>query len=98
MINRVLTSHLYGLSIKDIKAMMTDHESGVSENYSSTFHTGSNRREVNAIDNNKKSYQDFISYLKEGTQRWQHFGILSALHYLLDKSPVQPKGVWRGAN
>ena len=95
MINRVLTSHLYGLSIKDIKAMMTDHESGVSENYSSTFHTGSNRREVNAIDNNKKSYQDFISYLKEGTQRWQHFGILSALHYLLDKSPVQPKGVWQ---
>ncbi|HAR76577.1 MAG TPA: exodeoxyribonuclease V subunit beta [Psychrobacter sp.] len=100
MINRVLTSHLYGLSIKDIKAMMTDHESGVSESYSSTFHAstfhaGSNSREVNAIDNNKKSYQDFISYLKEGTQRWQHFGILSALHYLLDKSPVQPQGVWQ---
>ena len=100
MINRVLTSHLYGLSIKDIKAMMTDHESGVSENHSSTFHAstfhaGSDSREVNAADNNKKSYQDFISYLKEGTQRWQHFGILSALHYLLDKSPVQPQGVWQ---
>ncbi|MFZ3142968.1 UvrD-helicase domain-containing protein [Psychrobacter glacincola] len=100
MINRVLTSHLYGLSIKDIKAMMTDHESGLSENYSSTFHTStfhaaSNSREINAVDDNKKSYQDFISYLKEGTQRWQHFGILSALHYLLDKSPVQPQGVWQ---
>ena len=100
MINRVLTSHLYGLSIKDIKAMMTDHESGVSENHAntfhaSTFHAGSNSREVNAVDDNKKSYQDFISYLKEGTQRWQHFGILSALHYLLDKSPVQPQGVWQ---
>ena len=44
---------------------------------------------------NKKSYQDFITYLKEGAQRWQHFGILSALHYLLDKSPVQPQGVWQ---
>ena len=100
MINRVLTSHLYGLSIKDIKSMMTDHESGLSENYAntfhaSTFHAGSNSREVNAVDDNKKSYQDFISYLKEGTQRWQHFGILSALHYLLDKSPVQPQGVWQ---
>lgn len=85
MINRVLTSHLYGLSIKDIKAMMTDHESGVVD---------LNSANTQAIDN-KKSYQDFISYLKEGTQRWQHFGVLSAMHYLLDQSPVQPQGVWQ---
>ncbi len=85
MINRVLTSHLYGLSIKDIKAMMTDHESGAVD---------LNSVNTKAIDN-KKSYQDFISYLKEGTQRWQHFGILSAMHYLLDQSPVQPQGVWQ---
>lgn len=91
MINRVLTSHLYGLSIKDVKAMMTDHESGMVE-ASSTTHTHS--KDASAIDI-KKSYQDFITYLKEGTQRWQHFGILSALHYLLDKSPVQPQGVWQ---
>ena len=91
MINRVLTSHLYGLSIKDVKAMMTDHESGMVET-SSTTHTHS--KDASAIDI-KKSYQDFITYLKEGTQRWQHFGILSALHYLLDKSPVQPQGVWQ---
>ncbi|WP_413501129.1 UvrD-helicase domain-containing protein [Psychrobacter maritimus] len=85
MINRVLTSHLYGLSIKDVKAMMTDHESGAVD---------LNSANTKAVDN-KKSYQDFISYLKEGTQRWQHFGILSAMHYLLDQSPVQPQGVWQ---
>ena len=85
MINRVLTSHLYGLSIKDIKAMMIDHEAGAVD---------LNSANTKAIDN-KKSYQDFISYLKEGAQRWQHFGVLSAMHYLLDQSPVQPQGVWQ---
>ena len=85
MINRVLTSHLYGLSIKDIKAMMIDHEAGAVD---------LNSANIKAIDN-KKSYQDFISYLKEGAQRWQHFGVLSAMHYLLDQSPVQPQGVWQ---
>ena len=99
MINRVLTSHLYGLSIKNIKAMMTDHESGITEGSSTTsFHSqDSNSKDLpaNEATDNKKSYQDFITYLKEGAQRWQHFGILSALHYLLDKSPVQPQGVWQ---
>ncbi|WP_369958283.1 UvrD-helicase domain-containing protein [Psychrobacter sp. CLB018] len=85
MINRVLTSHLYGLSIKDIKAMMIDHEAGAVD---------LNSANIKAIDN-KKSYQDFISYLKEGAQLWQHFGVLSAMHYLLDQSPVQPQGVWQ---
>lgn len=85
MINRVLTSHLYGLSIRDVKVMMTDHESGGVD---------LNSANTQAIDN-KKSYQDFISYLKEGAQRWQHFGVLSAMHYLLDQSPVQPQGVWQ---
>ncbi|MBH0095456.1 UvrD-helicase domain-containing protein [Psychrobacter sp. NZS113] len=99
MINRVLTSHLYGLSIKNIKAMMTDHESGITEGSSTTsFHSqNSNSKDLpaNEATDNKKSYQDFITYLKEGAQRWQHFGILSALHYLLDKSSVQPQGVWQ---
>ena len=99
MINRVLTSHLYGLSIKNIKAMMTDHESGITEGSStpSARSNKSNSKEFSANEaaDTKKSYQDFITYLKEGAQRWQHFGILSALHYLLDKSPVQPQGVWQ---
>ncbi|MFZ2552839.1 3'-5' exonuclease, partial [Psychrobacter urativorans] len=88
MINRVLTSHLYGLSIKDVKAMMTDHESGVTE--SSSLSSASTK-----VIDNKKSYQDFITYLKQAAQNWQHFGILSALHYLLDKNPIQPQGVWQ---
>ena len=91
MINRVLTSHLYDLSIKDVKAMMTDHKSGIVEADNTTRAHSQN---ASTIDN-KRSYQDFITYLKEGAQRWQHFGILSALHYLLDKSPVQPQGVWQ---
>lgn len=99
MINRVLTSHLYGLSIKNIKAMMTDHESGITEdsNTKSSHSNNSNSKDalVNEATDNKKSYQDFITYLKEGAQRWQHFGILSALHYLLDKNPIQLQGVWQ---
>jgi exodeoxyribonuclease V beta subunit len=97
MINRVLTGHLYGLSIKDIKAMMTDHESGIAEDSSTTLsrHSNSSNSQNTSVIDHKKSYQDFITYLKEGTQRWQHFGILSALHYLLDKSPMQPQGVWQ---
>ncbi len=97
MINRVLTSHLYGLSIKDVNAMMTDHESGIVENSDTTLSSSKNSshlKNVSAVDK-KKSYQDFITYLKEGAQRWQHFGILSALHYLLDKNPVQSQGVWQ---
>ncbi|WP_198330915.1 UvrD-helicase domain-containing protein [Psychrobacter cibarius] len=99
MINRVLTSHLYGLSIKNIKAMMTDHESGVTDSSSTTsahsHNSNAKDTSVNEATDNKKSYQDFITYLKEGAQRWQHFGILSALHYLLDKNPIQPQGVWQ---
>ncbi len=99
MINRVLTSHLYGLSIKNIKAMMTDHESGITDGSSKTSSHSNNSNakdaSVNEITDNKKSYQDFITYLTEGTQRWQHFGILSALHYLLDKNPIQPQGIWQ---
>ncbi|WP_201511749.1 UvrD-helicase domain-containing protein [Psychrobacter alimentarius] len=91
MINRVLTSHLYDLSIKDVKAMMTDHESGIVAADSTTR---AHSKNMPTIDD-KKSYQDFITYLKEGAQRWQYFGILSALHYLLDKNPVQSKGVWQ---
>ncbi|OLF35415.1 exodeoxyribonuclease V subunit beta [Psychrobacter sp. C 20.9] len=94
MINRVLTSHLYGLSIKDIKAMMTDHESGVAESDDRLNSINSNNSDVQNREH-KKSYQDFITYLKEGAQRWQHFGVLSALHYLLDKSPIQSQGVWQ---
>ncbi|MGP4716872.1 UvrD-helicase domain-containing protein [Psychrobacter sp. T6-6] len=94
MINRVLTSHLYGLSIKDVQAMMTDHESGVVESDDRLNSINPNSSDVRNIEY-KKSYQDFITYLKEGAQRWQHFGILSALHYLLDRSPIQSQGVWQ---
>ncbi|SUD90767.1 UvrD-helicase domain-containing protein [Psychrobacter phenylpyruvicus] len=100
MINRVLTSHLYGLSIKEVKAMMTDHESGIAQSDETPTKAAVNVNDdinstTSSTDQYKKSYQDFISYLKQGAQRWQNFGILSAMHYLLDKSPVQPQGVWQ---
>ena len=98
MINRVLTSHLYGLTIKEVKAMMTDHESGIAQSDEAPAKVAVNTNiaaDSTQGDTSKKSYQDFISYLKEGAQRWQNFGILSAMHYLLDKSPVQPQGVWQ---
>jgi len=99
MINRVLTSHLYGLTIKEVKAMMTDHESGIAQSDETPTKVAVNTNIAADLstqgDTSKKSYQDFISYLKEGAQRWQNFGILSAMHYLLDKSPVQPQGVWQ---
>lgn len=86
MVNRVLTSHLYGLTVKQAKAMMIDHETGVAE---------AEDYKQSQTDDSKKSYQDFITYLKEGADRWQRFGILSALHYLFESSPVQPQGVWQ---
>ncbi|GAF62249.1 LOW QUALITY PROTEIN: exodeoxyribonuclease V beta chain [Psychrobacter sp. JCM 18903] len=97
MINRVLTSHLYGLSIKNIKARIMSQELLDSSSTTSAHSHNSNSKDLpaNEVTDNKKSYQDFITYLKEGTQRWQHFGILSALHYLLDKNPIQPQGVWQ---
>ena len=99
MINRVLTSHLYGLSIKEVKSMMTDHESGITQSDEVKVKAPVNVNSATDLNTQavtgKKSYQDFISYLKEGAQRWQNFGILSAMHYLLDKSPVQPQGVWQ---
>ena len=101
MVNRVLTSHMYGLSIKEVKAMMVDYESGVAERDDAL----DNGALGNSIDSSaltdstmtrhNKSYQDFITHLKQGAQNWQHFGILSALHYLLDKNPIQPQGVWQ---
>lgn len=58
MINRVLTSHLYGLSIKNIKAMMTDHESGITEGSSKTSshskNSNSKDASVNEVTDNKK--------------------------------------------
>ncbi|WP_296404151.1 UvrD-helicase domain-containing protein [Psychrobacter sp.] len=111
MINRVLTSHLYGLSIKQVQEMMSDHESGVSDHKSGA---DSNLNQINSnesksnvpvgsaelsidspADNTRRSYQDFISYLKKGAQNWQDYGVLSAINYLFDKSPVQPNGVWQ---
>ncbi len=58
---------------------MIDHEAGAVD---------LNSANIKSHRQSRKSYQDFISYLKEGAQRWQHFGVLSAMHYLLDQKPL----------
>ncbi|PNK59654.1 UvrD-helicase domain-containing protein [Psychrobacter sp. FDAARGOS_221] len=104
LVNRVLTSHLYGFSVKQAKAMMMDYETGVAEadHTSSISNTGISN-DSQADDNqaqqtdkqSKKSYQDFISYLQQGAELWQRYGILSALHYLFEANTIQPQGVWQ---
>ena len=92
MINRVLTSHLYGLSLQEVQAMMTDHNSEAS--------TVGSSQQTRVMENGPQNhrghnYQDFISFIKQGAQYWQDYGILSALHYLFDKSAIQPNGGWQ---
>lgn len=78
IINRVLTSHLYQLSLDDVQALMlsVDDDNTEAEN--------SNPEQALL----KQRYQDFQTYLKTAANHWQHGGILSALHYVLGHNPI----------
>lgn len=88
-INRALTSQFFGLSLRQVKAMMTRHDDsrGADSDLALADFTGENE--------NSQRYQDFITHIKEAAERWQKRGILPALHYLLGKSPIHPKGAWQ---
>ena len=75
IINRLLTSNFYQLSLTDVQALMID------EDDSSTAMTS----EQIAL---KQRYQDFQLYLKTAASYWQHNGVLSALHYLFARNPM----------
>ena len=79
IINRVLTSHFYQLSLNDVKQLMhsiEQQESLTSDNDSSE------------TDRLRQRYQHFQDYLKTAARYWQHNGILSALHYLFSYNPL----------
>lgn len=79
VVNRVLTSHFYQLSLLDVQTMMQSLEQSEStEQDSSTL----------AL---KKRYQQFQDYLKTAAAHWQHGGILSALHFALGQNPFEDK-------
>jgi len=79
VVNRVLTSHFYQLSLLDVQTMMQSLEQGEgTEQDSSTL----------AL---KKRYQQFQDYLKAAAAHWQHGGILSALHFALGQNPFEDK-------
>ncbi|TXD97810.1 AAA family ATPase [Psychrobacter frigidicola] len=95
IINRVLTSHLYQLSLDEVQALMLSVDADV------------NNTEVQNPDSEpvelKQRYHDFQTYLKTAANHWQHGGILSALHYVLAYNPMatpkegkQGQSLWVG--
>ena len=83
IINRVLTSNFYQLSLNDIQALMLDDDDSHA-NQAGVDDTGMNSEQA-AL---KQRYQDFQLYLKAAASYWQHNGVLSALHYLFARNPM----------
>jgi len=84
IINRVLTSNFYQMSLNEVQALMLDDDE--SEANSDTNQTY--RKIDSAQAELKQRYQDFQLYLKTAASHWQHNGILSALHYLFARNPM----------
>lgn len=87
IINRVLTSHFYQLSLNDVQALMQSVDDDNIEQLSAE-----QAIEVPDADGEqaalKQRYQDFQNYIKIAANQWQHNGILSALHYLFGHNPM----------
>lgn len=78
IINRVLTSNFYQLSLDEVQASMSNEdEDNTDEIVIDAEQAGLRQR-----------YQDFQLYLKIATSHWQRNGILSALHYLFGRNPM----------
>ncbi|MBB3105842.1 exodeoxyribonuclease V beta subunit [Psychrobacter luti] len=87
IINRVLTSNFYQMSLNDVQALMLDDD----ERNESDAHTNIDQTDRKADTEQaelKQRYQDFQLYLKTAASHWQHNGILSALHYLFARNPM----------
>ncbi|MBK3393215.1 UvrD-helicase domain-containing protein [Psychrobacter sp. M9-54-1] len=82
IINRVLTSNFYQMSLNDVQALMLDEDE--SETDTDQMHRKIDSAQVKL----KQRYQDFQLYLKTAASHWQHNGILSALHYLFARNPM----------
>lgn len=90
IINRVLTSNFYQMSLNDVQALMLDddemNESSESDALTNVAQT--DRKTDTEQAELKQRYQDFQLYLKTAASHWQHNGILSALHYLFARNPM----------
>ena len=87
IINRVLTSHFYQLSLNDVQALMQSVDDDSIDQLSGKQAIG-----VSDVDGEqaalKQRYQDFQNYIKIAASQWQRNGILSALHYLFAYNPM----------
>lgn len=79
VVNRVLTSHFYQLSLLDVQTMMQSLEQSEA--------VAQDKRALEL----KKRYQQFQEYLKTAAAHWQNGGILSALHFALGQQPFADK-------
>lgn len=87
IINRVLTSHFYQLSLNDVQALMQSVDDDSIEQLSAEQAIGTSGVELEQAAL-KQRYQDFQNYIKIAASQWQHNGILSALHYLFGHNPM----------
>ena len=90
IINRVLTSNFYQMSLNDVQALMLDDDER-NKSSESDAHTNidqTDRKTDTEQAQLKQRYQDFQLYLKTAASHWQHNGILSALHYLFARNPM----------
>ena len=79
VINRVLTSHFYQLSLDEVQDLIASMEPERDLAFDNT-HQKDNTQE--------QRYQDFQNYLKAAAGQWQNNGILSALHFLFSRNPL----------
>ncbi len=79
VINRVLTSHFYQLSLDEVQDLIASMEQ------ESDLAFDSNHQKDNTQE---QRYQDFQNYLRAAASQWQNNGILSALHYLFSRNPL----------
>nr|WP_317199410.1 UvrD-helicase domain-containing protein [uncultured Psychrobacter sp.] len=80
IMNRVLTSHFYQLSLVEVQHLMLSVDEEVDALQLASAHS-----EQTAL---KRRYQDFQNHIKTAAAYWQSSGILSALHYLFARNPM----------
>lgn len=84
IINRVLTSNFYQMSLNEVQALMLDNDESEANTDTNQTHQKIDSEQAEL----KQRYQDFQLYLKTAASHWQHNGILSALHYLFARNPM----------
>ncbi|MGP9636677.1 UvrD-helicase domain-containing protein [Psychrobacter sp. AOP3-A1-26] len=93
IINRVLTSNFYQMSLNDVQVLMSSDEDD-ADRVEIEDDRASIDKEIDTEQAElKQRYQDFQLYLKTAASYWQHNGILSALHYLFGRNPMVSQNI-----